>query len=192
MTLRSNERVSGQWRSVYNLSMPCRNLSHAQAGLTLTESITALLVLGIGVLCIATVYLERSQAAPAVLLHSKASRLAAEMTEHMNAYRNDGVHFDNPVGVRCQETLTSTDKQQQATNDLACWQDKVARTLPNGSGAIARDPDRVRRAYLVTVSWSAPEGGTASYLQRWELPPSRSGDTKPLPLAATHKDAPTP
>src|SRR5262249_52589507 len=106
-------------------------------GLTLTETVTALALLGIGVLCIATVYLERSQAAPAVLLHSKANRLAEEMATLIRARLAQNVHFENPVGVVCQPALQDKPPQTLATNDLACWQDKVAATLPNGTGAIA-------------------------------------------------------
>ena len=137
-----------------------------QLGLTITESITALLVLGIGVLSIATVYLERTQAAPAVLLHSKAGRLAAEMAERIRSARGQPVHFENPIGVVCRHGLSDATRQEQAANDIACWQDEVARILPNGSAAIMHDTDRLDAAYLITVSWSAPGSGTASYILR--------------------------
>lgn len=154
--------------------------SYTQRGLTLTETVTALALLGIGVLCIATVYLERTQAAPAVLLHSKASRLAAEMAERMKSHRAGAVHFDNPVGVRCNSRLDNATPQQAATNDIACWQDKVARTLPNGSGAIAHDSQSTPPAYLITVSWTPAGSGTASYLLRVTDPES---DATPKPDA---------
>jgi hypothetical protein len=141
-----------------------------------------LVLLAIGVLCIATVYLERSQAAPAVLLHSKANRLAVEMSEHMRALQADQVHFENPVGVRCNAQLVDAPPQRVATNAIACWQDKVALTLPNGNGAIAHDNRTNERAYLITVSWSPPDRGTASYLLRFEMP------SESLP-AAPKKDA---
>lgn len=139
-------------------------------GLTLTETVTAFALLGIGVLCIATVYLERTQAAPAVLVHSKASRLATEMAERMKSYRNGNVHFDNPVGVRCDAKLTNAPPQRMATNDIACWQEKVAETLPNGSGAIAHDSQSAPPAYLITVSWTPTGKGTSSYLLRIDNP----------------------
>jgi Tfp pilus assembly protein PilV len=163
--------------------MASRFASRAR-GLTLTETVTALALLGIGVLCIATVYLERSQAAPAVLLHSKANRLAEEMSQQMSARRSDQVHFENPVGVLCNAELKNASPQQLATNDMACWQDKVAATLPNGSGAIALDTSGVRQAYLITVSWSPPGGGTASYLLRAELPDTPANPATNAPTSA--------
>jgi hypothetical protein len=132
-------------------------------------------------LCIATLYLERSQAAPAVLLHSKASRLAQEMMERMRAQHGDQVHFENPVGVVCNPRLANASPQASATNDIACWQNKVAETLPNGSGAIARDNQTLTPAYLITVSWSPPDRGTASYLLRVETPNAQT--TKPSQAA---------
>ena len=155
----------------YTLLMLYR-LVRTQSGLTLTESLTAMVLLAIGVLCIATVYLERTQAAPAVLLHSKANRLAEEMAEKMRSYSGDAVHFENPVGVRCNPTLDEAKTQTKATNDIACWQVKVAETLPNGTGAIAHDSHAPTPAYLITVSWSPPERGTASYLLRLDMPSS--------------------
>lgn len=142
-----------------------------QSGLTITESLTAIGLLAIGVLCIATVYLERTQAAPAVLLHSKANRLAEEMAEKMRSYNGEAVHFENPVGVRCNPALNEAKPQIKATNDIACWQVKVTETLPNGTGAIAHDSYAPAQAYLITVSWSPPERGTASYLLRLDMPP---------------------
>jgi type IV pilus assembly protein PilV len=152
-----------------------------QRGLTLTETATALVLLAIGVLCIATLYLERSQAAPAVLLHSKASRLAQEMMERIRARQTAQVHFENPVGVICNPRLVDASPQAAATNDIACWQSKVAETLPNGSGAIAHDGQSRPPAYLITVSWSPPDRGTASYLLRVEIPNSQ---TLAVPQAA--------
>ena len=150
--------------------MHTRPRIHEQRGLTLTESITALVLLAIGVLCIATVYLERSQAEPAVLLHSKASRLAAEMAELIHTRQSAQVHFENPIGMVCNAQLVNAAPQKATNNDIACWQEKVAQTLPNGSGAIADDTEHLTPAYLITVSWSAAGSGTASYLLRVEVP----------------------
>jgi len=147
-----------------------RQPHHRQSGLTLTETITALAVLGIGVLCIATVYLERTQAAPAVLLHSKADRLAEEMAARMKLHPLGEVLFENPVGVLCKTDLQQAKPQELATNDVACWQEKIAATLPNGSGAITMDSESIPKAYLITVSWSPPRGSTASYLLRVNMP----------------------
>jgi len=154
--------------------MLMQGTSVAQRGLTLTETATALVLLAIGVLCIATVYLERSQAAPAVLLHSKANRLAVEMAERMRAHSAHQVHFENPVGVRCNAQLANASPQKLATNAISCWQEKVAQTLPNGSGAIAHYSHPTTPAYLITVSWSPPDRGTASYLLRVEMPSESS------------------
>jgi type IV pilus assembly protein PilV len=154
-------------------------------GLTLTETLTALVLLAIGVLCIATLYMERSQAAPAVLLHSKANRLAQEMRERMRTQYAAPVHFENPVGVLCNPRLVDVTPQVLATNDIACWQSKVAETLPNGSGAIARDSQSLTPAYLITVSWSPPDRGTASYLLRVEMANASPSVATAAPKQAT-------
>jgi prepilin-type N-terminal cleavage/methylation domain-containing protein len=173
-------------RARYTLTMRATapNRCSLQRGLTLTETLTALVLLAIGVLCIAAVYLERSQAAPAVLVHSKASRLADEMAEAMRARRGT-VHFENPVGVLCKALPPTAPPQQHATNDVVCWQDKIATTLPNGTGAIDFDADSMPKAYLITVSWTPPKSGTASYLLRVELPEIAPVQKSPLPPVPT-------
>jgi type IV pilus assembly protein PilV len=139
-------------------------------GLTLTETLTALAMVAIGVLCIATVYLERTQAAPAVLLHSKAGRLAAEMAEHVRNRKDATLQFENPVGITCDARFENADPQRQVSNAIACWQDKVAKTLPNGSGAVGHDSTTNPQSYLITVSWSQPGGKASSYVLRIDVP----------------------
>jgi hypothetical protein len=103
------------------------------------------------------------------------------MAEYMRSQNNSAVRFENPIGSVCQADLTlevSQRKspqlplqiQQLANNAVACWQDKIASTLPNGAGAISMDDVSKPPAYLIIVSWSPPGGGTASYLLRLEHP----------------------
>jgi type IV pilus modification protein PilV len=161
-----------------NAATPRRQQPLARtAGLTVIETLVALLMLGIGILCIAAVYLERSQAAPAVLLHTKAKRLAAELGDALRSGQFAQLRIDNPVGVVCMPHSSNSRKKGEVANLIACWQKKVGSTLPNGSGTLGFDAGSLPPARVITVSWSPPTGGTASYQLRLEqVQPVKASD----------------
>jgi hypothetical protein len=53
-----------------------------------------------------------------------------------------------------------------AAREAACWEDEVERKLPSGLGTITRDTLTTPPTYVIAVSWSAPDAGTASYVIR--------------------------
>jgi prepilin-type N-terminal cleavage/methylation domain-containing protein len=137
-----------------------------QRGLTLPETLAALVAFGVVTLSIATVHLERARAAPGITLREEAQRLAHELAEKIRVTRSMAVHYEDTVGVVCNRTATPTQPQLAANNEMACWQEKVRERLPNGEGVIASDTDSLTPAYLVTVSWSQPGARGASYVVR--------------------------
>jgi Tfp pilus assembly protein PilV len=137
-----------------------------QRGLTLAEIGMALFAIGLGVLSIATVYLQREKTASITEQQATAQALTTEMTSRVAAQQNPDVRFENAIGVHCAQTLNNASPQALATNDVACWQERVAAQLPNGAGSILLDTVAVPATYAVTVSWSRPRGGLASYTVR--------------------------
>jgi Tfp pilus assembly protein PilV len=144
-----------------------RNIRNSlQRGLTLPEVGMALFTIGIGALCIATVYLQRERTVSITAQQATAQTLANELTTQITAQRNAEVRFENAVGVRCAKSLASATAQAAITNQVACWQERVAVQLPNGAGSIAFDTSTIPATYAVTVSWSLPRGGLVSYTTR--------------------------
>ncbi|HYM34979.1 MAG TPA: hypothetical protein VET48_06245 [Steroidobacteraceae bacterium] len=147
-----------------------RNVTRFQQGLTLAEIGMALFAIGIGALSIATVYLQREHSVSITAQQATAQALAADMTARINTRRQSNVGldvlFENAIGVRCAASLTNPSPQAATTNEVACWQERVAAQLPNGSGSIALDKSTVPATYVVTVSWSLPRGGLVSYSVR--------------------------
>lgn len=127
------------------------------SGFTLVEVLIALVVLSIGMLGIAALYLDSLRASRAALSRTQAVTLAGDIGERIranrdpaNAYHCAGVcDVDNPPGLN-----------GLADADIAAWLDAIAISLPVGStGALtytagaANQPD----SYAVVVSW--PEIG---------------------------------
>ncbi|MBC7985010.1 MAG: hypothetical protein H7Y02_14275 [Candidatus Obscuribacterales bacterium] len=173
-----------------------------QCGLTLPETLAALVALAIVILSIASVYLERSRAVPGLALrqeaHDLASELAARIESNMANAARDGsaiVFYENPVGVLCRPELKpglrSNPKAPQphdiAANEVACWQAQVNERLPSGAGAISLDSISVPAAYIITVSWSQPGVRTASYVLRVA---AAAHAISPAPIASDVKSEP--
>lgn len=167
----------------------CRPHARRQRGLTLPETLAALIALAIVILSIASVYLERERAVPGLALRQAAHALAAQLGAQIEqgvaeSIRSEGapVFYENPVGVVCQPELKLGQRSDRkapqphdlAANSVACWQVQVSERLPNGTGAISLDSSSVPPAYAITVNWSESGARTASYVLRVPTPPMKS------------------
>jgi Tfp pilus assembly protein PilV len=146
-----------------------------QRGLTLPETLVALVGLAIVGLGIVAVHVERLQTQPASGWYSDAKMLADEMEAIVRdtaqktkqaATIGEMVRYENPIGVVCSNDAANLRAADRAANQVACWQSKVAAMLPNGSGMIALDQVTIPASYVVTVSWLQSTGSTATYVVR--------------------------
>lgn len=120
-------------------------------GFTLVEVLIALLVLSIGMLGIAALYLETLRASRSALVRTQAVTLAGSLADRMRANRS-------PAGVyNCGGTCEAGEGGNAiAIADLNAWRAAVATQLPTGVGSVAfvagaaNAPD----AYTVTISWT--------------------------------------
>ena len=119
-------------------------------GFTLVETLVALLVLAVGLLGLAHLYVECLRATHAALLRSRAVTLSADLAERIRANRDPADAYD--CGGSC---VAGTGGNTVAIDDLQVWITAVATLLPEGDGAVtytagaAGAPD----SYVVTVSW---------------------------------------
>ena len=119
-------------------------------GFTLVEVLVALVVLTIGMLGIAALYLESVRANRTALYRTDAVNLAADMADRMRANRDPADAYD--CGDPC---LAANGGNGQAITDLTAWLAAVTQ-LPGGTGGIAYTaataitPD----VYTIQVSWS--------------------------------------
>ena len=70
-----------------------------QSGFTLMESLVALIVLSIGMLGIAALYLESMKAGRTALSRSQAVTLAADMADRIRANATAGAAYTGPGGL---------------------------------------------------------------------------------------------
>jgi type IV pilus assembly protein PilV len=113
------------------------------AGFTLVEALVALVVLSIGMLGIAALYMETLRASRSALYRTEAVTMAADLADRIRANRNPA------------DAYTGAGLNAIALADLADWNAVVA-TLPDGAGEIrfVNGLGAIPSTYIIRVSWT--------------------------------------
>ena len=142
------------------------------AGFTLVEVLVALVVLSIGMLGIAALYLEGLRASRDALVRSQAVALAADMTDRIRANRYipvgagkyDPALITAALVAACETAGSTCTPAQMYANDLYRWQQAAQAALPAGNASVAFAFVNSQPTYTITVTWTQPgDSNTASY-----------------------------
>lgn len=151
-----------------------------QSGFTMVEALVALIVLSIGLLGIAALYLDSLRAGRAALYRTQAINLASDLAERIRANRDavGGYAVDFgvvPVATASCETTAACSALQLAETDLARWKGEITGggdvlgPLPQGDGRVVVTLG-TPNVYDVTVRWMTPgEDELSTYDMRLEL-----------------------
>jgi type IV pilus assembly protein PilV len=146
-------------------------------GVSLVESLVALVVLAVGMLGIAALYVEGLRYGRAALLRSQAVVLATDMGDRIRANRGGGANYAKTVdqvgteNTDCETGGAGCDPASMAAHDIARWHQAVdARlgaptALPGGRGTIAVDVTTTPTTYLIRVSWSETNQADAAFYE---------------------------
>jgi type IV pilus assembly protein PilV len=157
--------TSSASRQLNKARVPFHGPAH-QAGFNMIEVLAALLVMAVGIIGVAALYSDEVRTDPETQLHERAAVLAEKIADRINATREGKEGFAGTVGVVCSPDKKAKSPQAMAAQQAACWEDEVERELPSGLGTVTRDTSTKPETYVVAVSWSSPETGTASYVVR--------------------------
>jgi type IV pilus assembly protein PilV len=165
--------------------MTFRGLAGAR-GFSLVEALVALVVLSIGMLGIAGLYVESLRSGTSALLRTQAVNLASDMADRIRANPTAGTAYEKTVDAvgavtaACTAAGTGTcSVAEMAATDIAQWtqalddrSDNPATGrlgLPSGRGIIqvsATTP----RVYTITVQWlETGQTAASSYVLRLQL-----------------------
>jgi type IV pilus assembly protein PilV len=137
-----------------------------ERGISLIESLVALLVLSIGMLGIAALYVSSLRASGSALLRTQAVNFAADMADRIRSNPNAaaayaGAAADNSC-VRGAAVGADCTPAQLAADDLFRWRAAIATVLPDDGnagtlqGTVAVAGAAVPRTYTIQVTWSEP------------------------------------
>ncbi len=142
--------------------MPSRkqeNLIKRVGGFTLVEVLVALIILSVGMLGIAGLYVQSMQAGRTSLFRHHAVTLAGDVADRIRANpRGQGDYVGAGVDNGCIDGGVNCDRTQMAQNDILLWDQQAADTLPNGTVVVdfAAGVGGLPPTYQITVAWDEP------------------------------------
>lgn len=136
-------------------------------GFSIVEALVALLVLSIGMLGIAALYVESLRAGRSAVYHTQAVNLAADMADRIRANRGAGAAAwrltaaANPTTQGCVGAGVNCGPAALAQDDQARWRQAIDTQLPGDgantpNGTIEVDTGLVPDQYIITVTWIEP------------------------------------
>ena len=137
-------------------------LVRRQRGISMVESLVALVVIAVGMLGIAGLYLSSMQASRSAKLRSFAVELAGSIAARIRANREAGIAYNTeayggePEEHPCDEARCSP--ANMAEDDLAKWLLDLRATLPgaeavNGTVTVTDRANPESDNYVITVTW---------------------------------------
>ena len=134
-----------------------------QRGISIIESLVALVVISVGMLGIAGLYLSSLQASRTAKLRAGAVELVGSLADRIRANRDAATAYNTsayggaPATQGC-DTATRCSAAALAQDDLARWLTELKAGLPGGTAVTGTVvvTDRARPLsdnYLITVQW---------------------------------------
>ncbi len=127
------------------------------SGFSLVEVLIALVILSVGMLGIAGLYVHSMKAGRTSLFRHHAVTLAGDVADRIRANPLAGPVYglaganNNCVagGIDCSAT-------QMAGNDIFLWDQQATDTLPNGTVTVVYDNGVSPPTYEITIAWDEP------------------------------------
>lgn len=173
-------------------SLLCRGTYKHHTGIGLVEVLVALIVMSVGMLGIASLYVTTLQSKTTALSRMKAVNLANDIAERIRANPSAASAYllattDATVATDC--TTANCTPEQMAASDLYQWDLMIHDTynndysnstngtgLPGGTNAVQRSivlttPQSITTpaALTINLAWSEPSSGTLSYALQVQL-----------------------
>ncbi|NIV18335.1 MAG: type IV pilus modification protein PilV [Woeseiaceae bacterium] len=139
-------------------------IRNRQKGFSLVEVLIALIIMSVGMLGIASLFVNSMQAGRTSMFRHHAVTLAGDVADRIRANPRAGVAYVAKPGAdnNCVDGGVDCTEAQMAMNDIFLWQQQAANTLPGGDVTILFDNAVSPPIYTITVSWNEP-GEVLSY-----------------------------
>ena len=141
-------------------------------GFSLVEVLIALIIMSVGMLGIAGLYVQSMQAGRTSMLRHHAVTLAGDVADRIRANPTAGAAYTAATGTNnnCVAQGTNCNVAQMAANDIFIWQAQAASFLPVFANQaqqvqIAYDATTNPPTYTIVVQWDepTPDGQVPNY-----------------------------
>ena len=129
-----------------------------QKGFTLLEALISLVILSIGMLGIAALYVEGLRAGRTAIYRTTAVTLAADLMDRIRANSNgQAAYAGAPQLNNCVNDDNDCTPLEMAQHDLRLWEDDVDARMPPGTDVnVVFAPGLAVDTYTITITWPEP------------------------------------
>jgi len=126
-------------------------------GFSLIEVLIALIILSVGMLGIAGLYVHSMQAGRTSMFRHQAVILAGDVADRIRANpRAAAAYAGAGADNSCVNGGVNCSPEEMAAHDIFLWDQQAIDTLPNGDVAVVFNNGVVPPTYQITVSWDEP------------------------------------
>lgn len=124
-------------------------------GFSLIEVLIALVIMSVGMLGIAGLYMHSMQAGRSSIFRHQAVTLAGDIADRIRANPRAGVaYMAAGVDFSCVGGGIDCSPAEMAQNDILLWDQQAAGSLPNGTvNIVFVDGGTAPDSYQITVTW---------------------------------------
>ena len=126
-------------------------------GFSLIEVLIALIILSVGMLGIAGLYVQSMQAGRTSMFRHNAATLAGDIADRIRANPAAGDAYEAATGAdnNCVNGGVNCSHEQMAEHDIGLWQEQAEDSLPNGKVTVTVDTSNPPN-YRISVGWDEP------------------------------------
>ena len=128
-----------------------------QHGFSLVEVLIALIIMSVGMLGIASLYVQSMQAGRTSLFRHNAVTLAGDVADRIRANRTAGAAYTlGGADNGCIAGTATCTAPEMAAQDILIWEAQADDTLPNGDVTVNRNAATTPPEYTISVTWDEP------------------------------------
>jgi type IV pilus assembly protein PilV len=132
-----------------------KDAPHRQRGFSLVEVLIALVIMSVGMLGIAGLYVQSMQVGRTSMFRHHAVTLAGDVADRIRANPTAGAAYIVVGGAdsNCVNMGVNCSAPQMASHDIFLWTAQASETLPAGTVTITFDGAAIPPTYLIEVEW---------------------------------------
>ncbi len=136
------------------MKLTIKRIRAHETGFSLVEVLIALVIMSVGMLGIAGLYVESMQAGRTSIFRHNAVTIASDVADRIRANPSAGVAYEGVRGNNnCVLGNVDCDPEQMAANDIDLWKTQAEGMLPNGDVTIVFNDNVTPPTYEIVVSW---------------------------------------